>query len=241
MAVPTFRAVASATEFNGDTSAVCNKPTGTVDGDLMVGFFFADGGFYGATSDLTPPAGWTTVTELLTANQPIVGIYYKVASSEGASYTWTCNDGSNRVLAIVTVTTGTYDTTTPIGTSDGVDWSRALGTSAALVAAPTITPAVDECLGVAFFGTVGDGNTFTAPSGWTERDDFNNSYVCGTVDTKSLTTSATGTVTPAAANSLYGNVCAAMAAVRPAAGGGSSYVAPRLAMPRGGIVRAGRW
>jgi hypothetical protein len=219
VAVPTYRAVAAAAEFNGDTTAVCNKPTGTVDGDLMVGFFYTGDGFYSTVADLTPPAGWTTVNELLTGNAPIIGIYYKVASSEGASYTWTCNDGSNRGLAIVTVTTGTYDTGTPIGTTSGVDYSRATANASALLAAPTITPAVDECLGIAFFVTSGDSNTYTQPTGWTERTEFSNTFYNGCVDTKSLSTGATGSVIPAGSTgSFFGGEGSAMVAVRPAAG-----------------------
>jgi hypothetical protein len=219
MAVPTYRSVAVSNEFNGDTTGVVSKPAGTVNGDLMVACVWCESGFYDDTGDLTPPAGWTTVNELLSGNEPIVGLYYKVASSEGTDYTWTVNDGSNRRLAIVTVQTGTYNTTTPIGTTSGVDYSRALAAASALLGAPTITPPVDECLGIAFFSLLGDGVTFTAPTGWTERNDSNNSYVCGCVDTRSLTTSATGTVIPAGSSgSLYGKEAAAMVAVRPVAG-----------------------
>lgn len=72
------------------SSVVITKPTGTADGDLLVAII-------GAIDSISAgPSGWT-----LTAGSPAtnsqgfdVYCYYKTASSEGASYTWTMNSST---------------------------------------------------------------------------------------------------------------------------------------------------
>src|SRR5689334_18499080 len=67
-------------------SAVVPKPAGTVDGDFILAFISV-----GNNNTITAPAGWTELS--LTTN--FAGatlqnrIYWKVASSEPASWTWT--------------------------------------------------------------------------------------------------------------------------------------------------------
>lgn len=244
MAVPTYRASTAYTDWGGSTSAIVNKPTGTVEGDLMVAVYVsATGAFYGTVADLTPPSGWTTVSELLISNAPIVGLYYKIAgASEPSTYTWSVNDGGDRCLGIATVTTGTFDATTPVGTTNGVDWSRLFQPSSSTsVTAPTITPAVDECLGIAFYGATSGGFTWTTPSGYTERFDGTNGGPSMSIHTKALTTSATGSVTATASSAVGTNEGAGVLfAVRPVAGGGPATVTRTGSLSGTGTLAATR-
>ena len=73
----------SSTAFASTTTLTLNKPSGTVDGDLLIAVTFS------FDRDMsTVPSGWTLIK-----TQSIGGInyhntYYKVAASEGASWDW---------------------------------------------------------------------------------------------------------------------------------------------------------
>ena len=94
---PLFRAVATAQgNVGAGGTLVVNKPTGTVDGDLML--------LQATTSSTvayTPPGGWT---EVATMNETGGGagnkitVYKRTASGEGASYTFTV--GAFNVLSL---------------------------------------------------------------------------------------------------------------------------------------------
>jgi hypothetical protein len=99
--------VASATKQNssGSTSLVIDKPTGTVEGDLMVAVMAANGGtlWSGDTA-------WTEVADQ-GGTSPALRVAYKVAgASEGASYTFT--NATNRTTSgcILTYRYAAYDT-----------------------------------------------------------------------------------------------------------------------------------
>ncbi len=97
MAQPVFVATASSSSQTG-TSMTINKPTGTVDGDLMIAYF--SGAVTGNT--MTTLAGWTAISQLNTNDQS--HFFYKIASSEGSNYTWTHWNANNNVI-IGTITT----------------------------------------------------------------------------------------------------------------------------------------
>lgn len=77
----------------GSTTFTVTKPTGTVDGDfLVVVIGTASDGSTLVVSGV--PSGWTLKQETVntpTAATARVYIYYKIASSEGASWDWTLN------------------------------------------------------------------------------------------------------------------------------------------------------
>lgn len=61
------------------------KPTGTADGDLLVAAIIVD-----SADTVTAPAGWNLIaTTLYSASAKHTKTYWKVASSEGASWDWT--------------------------------------------------------------------------------------------------------------------------------------------------------
>ena len=81
-----FRAEAHA-YIQNNTTLTINKPSGTVDGDLMVAVFHAYDG--GAGNVFTPPAGWSLIRRINNGGVLSSATYWKIASAEGASYTWT--------------------------------------------------------------------------------------------------------------------------------------------------------
>lgn len=94
----------------GKKSITINKPTGTVDGDLMLSFIYVDnnsGGF-------TPNTGWTEVLDY-SPNDAGMQICYKIASSEGSNYTFTTINNVTLAGFIITYRNGAYDTVgTPV-------------------------------------------------------------------------------------------------------------------------------
>lgn len=77
---------------------VANKPTGTVDGDMMLAFQMSN---WDLQSDLTAPAGWTLLTQLDRGSSNLhLKIWTKPASSEGASYTFSPGPSADSILTI---------------------------------------------------------------------------------------------------------------------------------------------
>lgn len=60
-----------------------NKPTGTVDGDLLIAALSM-----GNTTVSSVPSGWNLVDEKQNAGNNWIRVYWKVASGEGASWSW---------------------------------------------------------------------------------------------------------------------------------------------------------
>lgn len=84
------------------------KPSGVVDGDLMIAH-----GQTNSTTDITAPAGWTQIHETENDNSTGMQTWYRVASSEGASYDFTAPD-----VCIVAITRINGQTTnSPVRTS----------------------------------------------------------------------------------------------------------------------------
>jgi hypothetical protein len=92
--------VAQASALVNGTSVVVNVPAGTLDGDLMV-MVVADSGASGAIG-WAPPAGWASdladgYREVRTGSARRIGIAYRIASSEPASYTVSFASGKTTV------------------------------------------------------------------------------------------------------------------------------------------------
>lgn len=85
----------------GATNITVTKPTGTVDGDLLLVFAFCNG----AGVTFTPPAGWTTST-----SGSGVHAWWKVASGEGASWTFTRSANTNSAVIQAARLTGVSPT-----------------------------------------------------------------------------------------------------------------------------------
>ena len=96
------------------TSISLTKPTGTVDGDLLVTVICCSG----TAAPSSVPSGWTLIRSNDSGGsgtQASIHSYYKVASSEGSSYSWTSsgNPSGGMVLRI------TGQDSSPIDASSG--------------------------------------------------------------------------------------------------------------------------
>lgn len=102
----TYVNVASNFLSSSGTSLTINKPTDTADGDLMIMFI---GGAFSGSQTWTFPSGWTAISGFTGGSGPALGIAYKVASSEGSSYTTTGTNSNRYSGHIVTYRNAAYD------------------------------------------------------------------------------------------------------------------------------------
>jgi hypothetical protein len=79
-----FRSSASVTNGTAGTTVVVSLPAGTITGDFLVAFVAQAG-----TAAVTAPTGWTLLGSQVASTTVTLGVYYKRASSEPGSWTWT--------------------------------------------------------------------------------------------------------------------------------------------------------
>lgn len=156
------------------------KPTGVVDGNLLVSIVASNAG---AARTWTPDTGWT---ERLDENaEPNIEVATKVASSEGASYTFTESASTDKLGGIIiNYATAVFDV---IG---------AVSSPANPPVAPSITVSNANSVVLAIFMNSSQSIAFTTPAGWTlvatDVDGTNGpSYI---ICEKSFGAGATGTV-----------------------------------------------
>lgn len=195
--------VAYATTINGSSgeTLTINKPTGTVDGDLMIAVMNCMSS--SGTQTWTGDTGWTEIYDQ--ASAPTLRIAYKVASSEGASYTFT----NSYALAECGGTILAYR-----GAAYDVIGSVVTATGTTPIVAPSITAVGGVLLGC--FADRIAGVTFTTPSGMASvssnsvvRPSFN-------VFSETIVAGATGTRTSTpsgGAGSITGGI---LLAIKPA-------------------------
>lgn len=158
----TVRATATPATSGSGSSFTVNKPTGTLDGDILLLDVWADDG---ALSDFALPTGFNL---LVSSDGGIsTGVHlrrgWKVAASEGSTYTITRGaSNSAGMVAILTAVQGADGpTVTPTPTR--------LLTAGLTVDAPTLTPSSADGLLICGWGAVqadvdGATITFTAPT-----------------------------------------------------------------------------
>lgn len=154
-----FRAAATA-HVNFDPSLVCDRPSGVVEGDVMVAFINSDT----ASQALTLPSGWTLTEDTATSGSELRGFAaWKVAgASEPSSYTFAFDSSVD--AAVVIVAYSGVDTTAPVDVADStLDTSK---TSTAV--APSVTTTVDDAR-VVVAGMAEASTTVSTPSGTTSR------------------------------------------------------------------------
>ena len=173
---PTFvlRETASADcPSTSTTSLACNKPTGTVEGDIMIALVLTRSG---AVTDV-PDAGWKLIASKTSANDKYY-LYYKIATaSEAATYTWTCASG--RIgITICSYVGGAFDLFDPI---DVVSNTNYVTSDANLqAAAMTITSANSPLIfaGGDYYTTAVNTHLLPTdnpnPNSWTEDADKGN-------------------------------------------------------------------
>lgn len=116
MAVAIVGSVTTATQGSAASSLALSVPSGVVNGNLLLAFHGNDAGTANA---LTPPAGWTLVRNENDGGGFTFRLvcYYRIASSEPASYTWTMATGAEAVAICIALS---GHETTPTIVSSGL-------------------------------------------------------------------------------------------------------------------------
>jgi hypothetical protein len=173
----------------GGTSMVINKPTSTADGELLLGFIMTD-----AANTITAPSGWTQFTgsPQSSAGSLKMAAYWKVAASEGASWSWSVGAGGNLWVGCVGRWTGL--TATPHDVSNGT-----VQTTAATINAPTVTTTAADDL-VARAVSTWNAATVTFASGTSRISTGSNGDLMKVYDQNQAAAGATGTNTATANN-----------------------------------------
>jgi hypothetical protein len=143
------------------TSLVCNKPTGTANGDIMVAFAAADWG----DPALMTATGWTLVdSQIQGTNAVNAKIWTKTAGgSEPSTYTFGGDSSSDNAVGIITTrgTTASFLTAKQFTTGSSV--SRV---------APSISAVPAGSILLCFAMVDGSASlTFLPPAGMTEQVD----------------------------------------------------------------------
>jgi len=182
---PSFRSAASTAAAAG-ASVVVTKPTGTVDADIMV----ACGVIVGTsanTQTIVAPGGaaWTLrVGPIDNGTDRRLYLWTRVASSEGADYTFTRTGASAARVTILSFSGGAYDTAT--------SGTNASGTSHTI---PSVTTTVANCLAVEFVGAGSGATSQTPPTSYTERSDDAATIFIASASLAYAAAGATGAVT----------------------------------------------
>lgn len=115
MASPAFRQISSVSGATRNGTVTINKPTGTLDNDIMLCFFYVE-----TDNAVTHPEGWSDAIETVDNNGATYAhrlyVYWKRASGEGADYTFTWT-GNVWQEAIIVSYSGCITTGSPIDNS----------------------------------------------------------------------------------------------------------------------------
>jgi len=196
---PILISQASTQRTTSASTLTINKPTGTLEGDLMVAVVNNS-----SNCSWTGDTGWTEVADQ--GSSPSTRIAYKVAgASEGASYVFTSSANGTSSGTIVTYRNAAYDAVGTITSSANplvlssvtasVAFSRILATVARNATSITIT-------GPATMQQIAIDNDATDPSRLVEQDDTLSP--AGASGTRSFTVGSTS------------NVSGALVAIKPA-------------------------
>lgn len=156
---PSFAAFIAAAHYDNVSSAsgVVTKPTGTADNDIMFTLIKR----IGTTDPNSVPSGWT----LVTTRRDLAGgssfwLYWKLAASEGADYTWGFSAAARLGITVYTYRGG-FDTADPI---DVVSDTAYVTSNTTVRAASMAVSAANSV--VLFFGGINQSSsiTFTEPS-----------------------------------------------------------------------------
>lgn len=164
-----------ATNASGNFNVTVTKPAGTVDGDLMVFFWFGQGGNNAQIN--ARPSGWVNKIAGVDPNQDGAAAYFdcdvKPASSEPANYTWNLLGGSEEGFAAILTYRPAH--ATQLDVIAGQDLNG--GGTGSSHTAPNVTTVQDQALILSMWAVNRSGVsavTFGAvPSGMTQRVSLN--------------------------------------------------------------------
>lgn len=198
------------------TSLLVNKPTGTLDGHSVEVGINHQGA---STATITPPDGsWTMVgTQNSYDGTASLVVFRKIASSEGASWTFTASVSVD--YGILAVSKSGVDSGTPVDatpTSNSGSDTSPIGLS--------VTTATNNAWLTLFVAANSGSVAITEPSGWNERAEVGGKRnEVSDVEQASAGVSGNKTATLGASRS-WGTI---MYALRPAGGGGGGGQGPR--------------
>jgi hypothetical protein len=131
-------------ETGGSSNFVVSMPSTRPDGDLYLAQIAQEGG----ASINSIPSGWTEITDSDRLGSVRFATYWKIGSSEPATYTWGA-DSSRKWLGAVHRISG-------INTGSPINASGDKGGNNSRPTAPTVTTTVDNCLVLRMYGAEGD-------------------------------------------------------------------------------------
>lgn len=161
--LPLYRAQSTATSGFAN-SLVIAKPTGTVDGDLMLLQVSL-----ATLQTINTPAGWTpvaTVDQGEVSSDNRLAVFSRVASSEPASYTVTLGTFSNITLGIITWYSNTSQALVVDASATQVNTPATTNH-----VAPSVTTTIAKTALNCFY-TLSNSNAGTEHAGMTERWDY---------------------------------------------------------------------
>lgn len=127
--------VNSSSNKSTTTSVSITKPTNVADGDVMIAFVSSFYATNKTAGTVTAPAGWNTINTQAISTRYQVGLFWKRASSEGISYSFTSTSATQMQGAI-----SAYRGAISSGTPYSVYSNTLYGTSNTTVRAATMTP-----------------------------------------------------------------------------------------------------
>ena len=153
------------TTYGTNVNTVVTKPTGAVNNDILIAAIWV--GLTGTAPTVTAPAGWTQIGIVATSTAAGFGarfyVYWKRASGEGASYTFT--HASAFSLAVMAAYSGCVATGSPIE-AFGQNTSTSSVTNA-----PSVTTQIANDLLLYVSHNWDTAAALTPPTGMTERQD----------------------------------------------------------------------
>jgi hypothetical protein len=225
-----YRASTSAGNASGGALSI-NKPAGTVDGDLLVAVLYLESD----TNTWTPPAGWNTSAALTQDNTGSLQmqVFWKIASGEGASWSWTpgTNNWRSGVVAAYSGGSGSGERVDIAGGSQGDAISPVTNQTA-----PSVSTTVVDDLLVFGYGNF-SGTNVTAMTGTASnlRVSFGG---CTIADANRASTGATGTSAPSSGpgSDTYAALHAAFL-LAPGGAAATSFLIPPPRMPLALLAR----
>lgn len=158
-----FTFVASTNNVSTSSTVTGNKPTGTADNDII----FADIFTKDSTLPSGIPSGWALLETVVNGSQHAV--YWKVASSEGSSWSWTSGGGVFNTSITILTWRGGFNISDPIDISANNQDGTGTGMSVSLGSVGAVNSPI------IYFSSVTSNTTNTKDatpiSGWT--DDYN--------------------------------------------------------------------
>jgi hypothetical protein len=188
MAGPVYAGNSGNPVFNGAATVTVNVPAGTVNGNLMIAQIWQTP----QTAAAPTCAGWTQA--LATSNtSDSLYLFYRYASSEPASYTFTGGGTATGMSGWIHLITGAVTSGNPfnaLGTGDAATGATAITDTA-------VTTTVANTLNMCFVTNGTGGNTIISyQSGWTGVSFTGNATLaCSHIAQASAGTTGTATTT----------------------------------------------